>query len=88
MEPARDGSLLSAARGALPDLRAGLREPRTATRFAASMILWRLFSSLAGRLTPELGRSLFAGADLELVAAVPTLGGLGWHFVGRRPTAR
>jgi ubiquinone/menaquinone biosynthesis C-methylase UbiE len=88
MEPARDGSLLSAARGALPDLRAGLREPRTATRFAASMLLWRLFSSLAGRLTPELARSLFAGADLELVAAVPTLGGLGWHFVGRRPTAR
>jgi len=88
MEPARDGSLLSAAQGTLPDLRAGLREPRSAARFAASMILWRLFSSLAGRLTPELVSSLFTAAGLELVATVPTLRGLGWHCVGRRPAER
>ncbi|MCA9656934.1 MAG: class I SAM-dependent methyltransferase [Myxococcales bacterium] len=87
MEPARDGSLLRAARDALPALPSSLREPRTSVQFAASMVLWRAFSSLAGRITPALVDELFARAGLETVATVPTLAGLGWHCVARRPLA-
>lgn len=85
MEPARDASLLHAARRSISHLPTGLRQPRAALRFTASMVSWRLFSTFAGRLSPPLVDTLFASAGLEVVAMVPTLGGLGWHCVGRRP---
>ncbi|MEZ4384558.1 MAG: class I SAM-dependent methyltransferase [Nannocystaceae bacterium] len=87
MEPARDGSLVDAAVRAAPRLAAALREPQASVRFAASLVLWRAFSSLAGRMSPALVDELFAGAGLETVATAPTLEGLGWHCVGRRPLA-
>jgi len=87
MEPARDGSLTRAAREVLPKLPSRLRQPRAAARFAASMVLWRLFSTFAGRLTPPLVDELFADAGLEVIAVKPTLHGLGWHCVGTRPLA-
>ncbi len=87
MEPARDASLLDAARRSIPHLPAGLRQPRSALRFSASMVSWRLFSTFAGRLTPRLVDTLFASAGLQVITVAPTLGGLGWHCVGQRPRA-
>lgn len=85
MEPARDGSLVAAARGALPGVADGLRRPISTGCFVASMALWRVFSSVAGQITPPLVDKLFTAAGLEVVAVRPTLRGLGWHCVGRRP---
>ncbi len=85
MEPAREGSLIAAARGALPGVVDGLRRPVSTGCFVASMVLWRVFSSVAGQITPPLIDELFTAAGLEVVAVCPTLRGLGWHCVGRRP---
>ncbi len=87
MEPARDGSLVAAARAALPDVFGALRRPVSSGCFVTSMVLWRVFSSVAGQITPPLVDQLFTAAGLEVVAVWPTLQGLGWHCVGRRPSA-
>ncbi len=85
MEPAREGDLLRAAVGATDHLGEAAAAPLAAARFAASMVLWRAFSSLAGRLTPDEVERLFSDAGLAPLACAPTLGGLGLHCVGGRP---
>jgi ubiquinone/menaquinone biosynthesis C-methylase UbiE len=85
MEPARSGSLTRAGlRGARqPGL--AIREPVGAMRFAVSMCLWRVFSRVAGRMTPENVRSLFEPAGFVNVQCHPTLAGLGLHVVAEKP---
>lgn len=83
MEPSREGSLLEAARHA-GGVRAALRDPFDATRFATAMVLWRLVSGAAGRLDRAEAARLLSEAGFREVAIHPTLGGLGIHCVGRR----
>jgi ubiquinone/menaquinone biosynthesis C-methylase UbiE len=85
MEPARSGSLIRAALRGLRQPGAVLREPAGALRFAISMCLWRVFSRVAGRLTPEKVRALFGPAGFVNVQCHPTLAGLGLHVVAEKP---
>ncbi|HGG57169.1 MAG TPA: methyltransferase domain-containing protein, partial [Nannocystis exedens] len=68
MEPARDGSLVAAAQAALRGVWGALRRPLSTGSFVASMVLWRIFSSVAGQITPALVDELFTAAGLEVVA--------------------
>jgi hypothetical protein len=54
-------------------------------RFAVSMCLWRVFSRVAGRMTPENVRTLFEPAGFVNVQCHPTLAGLGLHVVAEKP---
>ena len=84
MEPADTGSLIGALRGSRPW--AALRTAPTATlRFATSMVLWRVWSASAGRLSGPALDALLRDAGFVDVACRPTLGRLGWHCRGRRP---
>ena len=62
MEPSAEGSLRRAAwrgRGHAAQL---LERPVATSRFLASMLLWRLYSSAVGRLAPEAVRALLVEA--------------------------
>lgn len=86
MEPAKDASLRLAARRSRPAMgRAVRRAPVAASRFAASMLLWRCFSRTAGQLSPAGVRDLFGAAGFTAIEVRDTLGGLGLHCIGRRP---
>lgn len=85
MEPSRRGSLVTAGIGAVGRLPQLGRQPLAASRFLASMVLWRLVSGAAGRLDPVQVERLFLDAGLERITTKPTLGGLGLHCVGRAP---
>ncbi len=82
MEPNAEGNLLSAV-GRSGDLH-WLRSPWTATRFATSMVLWRIVSRSQGQLRADkLGR-LFGEAGFNDCDVNLTLGGLGLHATGRK----
>ncbi|RMG20762.1 MAG: methyltransferase domain-containing protein [Deltaproteobacteria bacterium] len=87
MEPNAEGSLLRAAL-ALPARRERLlRAPLAAPRLGTSMLLWRLASGAAGRLSEGRVRQLFEASGFEAIEVLPTLAGLGLHCIGRRPAA-
>ncbi|RMH21611.1 MAG: class I SAM-dependent methyltransferase [Acidobacteria bacterium] len=82
MEPDAEGSLWRAAAanaGRLPGL---LRRPLTGLRFLASMVLWRLVSGGAGRLSAARLEGSLRAAGFDRVEIRPTLGGLGLHCAG------
>ena len=83
MEPRAGGSLLEAASAVGPRWRGASTTPWQASRFVASLVLWRLVSSNAGRMSPGLVEQLFAAAGFREVESHPTLAGLGLHCVGR-----
>ena len=84
MEPARHGSLPVAALRSLGHAIELVRRPVSAVRFTASMVGWRLASSVAGRLDEVEVLRLFCDAGFHDIACHPTLAGLGLHCVGRR----
>jgi ubiquinone/menaquinone biosynthesis C-methylase UbiE len=85
MEPNADGSLHRAAFSSLDQLPTALRHPWQVSRFAASMVGWRVVSAGAGRLKATELEDLFHDAGFGEVATHPTLGGLGLHCIGRKP---
>lgn len=87
MEPARDASLLGAGAHALPHWRRLLDRPSEASRFLASMVLWRVASRQAGRMHPALIERLFGDAGFEQIETHQNLGGLSLHCVGVKPLA-
>ncbi len=82
MEPNADGGLIEAVQSAPID--SVLTTPVSTTRFAISMVLWRLVSGRRGRLTPHQLEKLFTDAALDEVLVQPTLHGLGLHATGCR----
>ncbi len=85
MEPALGVSLFGAfwrSRGQI--VTALRRAPVAALRFGLSMVLWRLWSGQAGRLSPEGLAALFEAAGLRTLGITPALGGLGLHAAARR----
>lgn len=85
MEPSARGSLRRAARGGLAHAGELLRRPWDAGRHAASMLTWRAYGALVGRLDPERLCDLLGQAGFVEVTLSPTLGGLGVHARARRP---
>lgn len=81
MEPDIRGSLLTAAPVAARSLGELARHPWDTGRFAASMVAWRAWGSLAERPSPEALVSLFEGAGFHQVRTEPTLATLGLHVV-------
>lgn len=85
MEPNQTGSLPRAMWRARHHVRQLLRAPITSTRFVASMVLWRVVSGRAGRMSrAELARRL-PDAGLTVSRIEPAFNGLGVRCVGRRP---
>lgn len=85
MEPRRTGNLISASLAARGHLGDALRAPLSASRFALSMVLWRLVSGPMGQLAESTLHESFARAGFQNIASTPTLGGLGMHCHGRVP---
>jgi ubiquinone/menaquinone biosynthesis C-methylase UbiE len=83
MEPNANGSLLRATWAARRYLGELFRRPLATLRFALSMVTWRLYSALVGRLKPEVAEALLKNAGFEAVASSPTLAGMGLHCRGR-----
>ncbi len=84
MEPRAEGSLFRAAWASRRQWSRALTAPVTTLRFAASMVLWRLVSGTAGRLSkPGLERWLTT-AGLQPTCIESAMGGLGLRCVGRR----
>ncbi len=83
LEPAR-GTGVQEVMGALRSRRGELRRrPGSWSRFAMSMITWRMMSGTREPPGPEELGELFEEAGFEEVRVEPTLGGLGVHVVGR-----
>lgn len=82
MEPNAEGSLAGAARRSTPAK--AVCAPWAATRFATSMLLWRLVSRIRGQMTSRQLRQFFCDAGFDDVDMRPTLGRLGIHATGRR----
>lgn len=82
MEPHRDVSLPAALRHTLAD--PALRDTGLydRSRFLASMVLWRVVSSAAGKMHARQIERLFAEGGFEHSYCERTLGGLGLHCVG------
>ncbi len=84
MEPNQAGSLPKAAWRARHHARRLVQAPITTTRFVASMVLWRVVSGRAGRLSrAELARQLPA-AGLTVSRIETAFSGLGVRCVGHR----
>ncbi len=83
MEPARETSLAQAAMRALPHRGELLRRPKDTGYFLTSMVTWRMFSGVKGRLDPATVHTLFRDAGFEDIGCYRTLAGLGWHCVAR-----
>ncbi len=81
LEPNAQGSLRSATWNA-PYHRFPT-DPLASTRFALSMILWRVVSGRRGRMTPATLRELFTAAGFGNIHIATTLNGLGLHVSGR-----
>ncbi|PKN58163.1 MAG: methyltransferase type 11 [Deltaproteobacteria bacterium HGW-Deltaproteobacteria-14] len=81
MEPARGGSLATAARAVVDPAGVVRADPLGAARFATSMALWRVVSAAHGRLDAARVAALFDAAGFPVVSTHPTLGGLGLHCV-------
>ncbi len=86
MEPAEDATLLGAGACALPRWREVFERPLDASRFALSMVLWRVASGQAGRMHPPLVAELFGEAGFSEIDTHANLGGLGLHCVGTKPS--
>jgi ubiquinone/menaquinone biosynthesis C-methylase UbiE len=82
MEPNAGTSLFSAGISALVHTKEFLRRPNATARFASCMVLWRCFSLVMGKMSPELVERLFSEAGFQEISCHPTLGGLGLHCVG------
>lgn len=82
LEPNAEGSLLDAARQA-PGRRL-IETPLATSRFAMSMLLWRVVSGSRGQFALHELKDLFNSAGLQHVDVQPTLAGLGAHATGRR----
>lgn len=84
MEPSDSGSLWMAARSAPSPL---AHHAWDTLRFSTSMALWRVASATHTRMTRARLEELCRLSGLAFVDARPTLGGLGLHFIARRPAA-
>lgn len=85
MEPNERGSLRRAAVRGVAHAGELLRRPLDAGRHAWSMLSWRIYGQLVGRLAPERLEALLLDAGFVDVRLSPTLGGLGMHARARRP---
>jgi ubiquinone/menaquinone biosynthesis C-methylase UbiE len=85
LEPSRRGSLRRAAAHALGRGGAALQQPVAATRFVTSMVVWRVYSGLRGRLDPQRVEGWLTSSGFVQAGSAPTLGGLAVHCFGRAP---
>ena len=88
LEPSATGSLRSAALSSLARAGELVRRPLPTARFVASMVAWRAFSSVKGRLSAPQAEELLREAGFEECACFSTLAGLGLHCVGHAPRTR
>ena len=82
LEPSAAGSLRAAALSSLARVGELVRRPLPTARFVASMVAWRAFSSVKGRLSAPQAEALLREAGFEECACFSTLAGLGMHCVG------
>jgi ubiquinone/menaquinone biosynthesis C-methylase UbiE len=82
MEPYRRGNLWEAATRPRTEASNGPEQWGDWSRFAVSMVLWRIVSSGRGQWESEEIEALFRQAGFDRVETRPTLGGLGLHCIG------
>lgn len=89
MEPNQQGSLPGVVKKLVSNfddtVKITRKDPGAALRFGLSMVLWRLASAAAGRLSPAMVTELFSATGFTGTTCHPTLGGLGIHCVSVRP---
>ncbi len=86
MEPASEGSLLTAMGRAIPHLLDALRAPLSAFLFLHAIVQWRILARLTRTtVSTRDARRWTAHAGLDTVRADPTFGRLGWCLSWRVP---
>lgn len=85
MEPHREGNLWQVVQQRRPSSKLSpRRDLGSVSRFALSMVMWRIVSAGRGQWEREELEELFQLAGFALVQTRPTLRGLGLHCIGQK----